>query len=145
MSENFEADDVAKQIDAAQANIVLGEQLRRDGDFDAAVERFTEVITAPLPNGPERNLLLYHAHACRGAALAGKGDVDTALDDLSIAIQIDPERAIAWYNRGMAWEQKGEQDQAIADYNRAFRLDPNLQKPSGSVDEMDTDGDSPDL
>jgi len=126
MSDSSFADE--QQIDQAQTQILLGEQHRRDGGFDAAIECYTNVIVSNLPGGAERNLLLYHAHACRGAALIEKGNLDAALDDLTIAIQIDPERAIGYYNRGVAWERKGQSEQALDDYARAIRLDPNLAR-----------------
>lgn len=126
MSDSSFADD--QQFDQAQTQILLGEQHRRDGGFDAAIECYTNVIVNHLPDGAERNLLLYHAHVCRGAALIEKGEIDAALDDLTIAIHIDPERAIGYYNRGVAWERKGQSEQALDDYARAIRLDPNLAR-----------------
>src|ERR1700730_10781316 len=33
-------------------------------------------------------------------------------------------RAIAYYNRGIAYKAKGDLDRAIADYSEALRLDP---------------------
>ena len=111
-------------IDSAQSLVIRGEQLRREGDFDGAIAQFSEVIELPLPSGAERNLLLYHAFACRGAAFGQQGNQDAAVDDFSKSIAIDPDRALAYYNRGMAWEEKGQLDQAIDDYSRAIALEP---------------------
>ena len=40
------------------------------------------------------------------------------------AIRLDPKYALAYSNRGTAWEAKQEYDRAIADYTEAIRLDP---------------------
>src|SRR5262245_12933106 len=34
-------------------------------------------------------------------------------------------RALAYYNRGVAYRSKGDQDRAIADFNEAIRLNPD--------------------
>lgn len=110
-------------IESAQTLVVGGEQHRRDGNLDVAIEQFSEAILLPLPEGAERNLLLYHAFACRGSAWGQQGDQDAAIDDFSRSISIDPDRALAYYNRGIAWEEKGPFDQAIDDYSRAIALE----------------------
>ena len=110
-------------LDWAQGLIVLGEQNRREGNLAEAIKQFDEVLDLPLDAGPERNLLRYHAYACRGAAHRQMGDNNAAIDDLSQAIAIDPERALAYVNRGQVWESEGEDDQAMDDYSRAIRLE----------------------
>ncbi len=42
------------------------------------------------------------------------------------AIELDPNDATAYYNRGSTYDDLNEYEQAIADYNRAIELDPNL-------------------
>ena len=39
---------------------------------------------------------------------------------------MDPHDAIAYANRGMAYNKREEYDKAIADYTRAIELNPNL-------------------
>ena len=41
------------------------------------------------------------------------------------AIELAPDSADAYYNRGDAYDEIGEYGKAIADYNRAIELDPN--------------------
>ena len=43
-----------------------------------------------------------------------------------MAIELDPEYAMAYNNRGRAYLNMGQFDQAIADCNKAIELDPNL-------------------
>ena len=50
---------------------------------------------------------------------------DQAIADLNQAIRLDPNNAVAYYNRGYAYKLKGDYDRAIADLNQAIRLDPN--------------------
>ena len=53
-----------------------------------------------------------------------KGEYDNAIADYNEALRLDPEHAIAYHNRGLAWSQKAKYDNAIADYDNAIRLDP---------------------
>lgn len=115
--------DSDSMLEWAQGLIVLGEQNRREGKFGEAIQQFNEMLELPLDAGPERNLLRYHAYACRGAAHRQLGDNNAAIDDLSEAIAIDSERALAYVNRGQVWESQGEDDQAMDDYSRAIRLE----------------------
>ncbi len=56
---------------------------------------------------------------------------ETASDDATIKActniidaQDKSDHAVAYYNRGFAYQNKGEYDRAIADYDQALRLDP---------------------
>ena len=53
-----------------------------------------------------------------------KGELDKAIADFSKAIEIDPKSAIAYNNRGWAYEGKKDYDRAIADYSKAIEIDP---------------------
>ena len=50
---------------------------------------------------------------------------DTRSTRLNLAIKLNPNNALALYNRGMAYRAKGEPDRAIPDYDRAIKLNPN--------------------
>jgi tetratricopeptide (TPR) repeat protein len=56
------------------------------------------------------------------AGCLGRASIDKAIADYTNAIEIYPEYANAYYNRGIAWYDKGEYDNAIADYTRALAL-----------------------
>ena len=62
-------------------------------------------------------------------AYSSKGEHDRAIEDYSRAIELDPEYAPAYYNRGNAYSDKGEYDRAIEDLNRAIELDPRMPQP----------------
>jgi tetratricopeptide (TPR) repeat protein len=116
------------------------------GDFDLAIEDFTEAIKLD-PNMAaaylQRSKALY-------ASVSQVFDIDEnfdfsyvssvgsvyseetkavysrALEDASMAIKLNPIVVSAYMNRGRIYEALGDNDKAIADYNQAIRLDPNL-------------------
>ena len=59
--------------------------------------------------------------------------IDKALERYSYAIELNPNNASTYSNRGVAYHNKGEYDRAIRDYTEAIRLNPNyagcLQQP----------------
>ena len=52
-------------------------------------------------------------------------DYAGAIVDYTIAIKSNPDYAVAYYNRGIAYKALGEYNAAIADYTTAIRLDPD--------------------
>ncbi len=61
-----------------------------------------------------------------GGDCLDKGKYDDAIADYDKAIEINPNVAIAYTNRGLAYGRKGEVDRAIADYTKAIAIDPNF-------------------
>ncbi len=58
----------------------------------------------------------------KGTAFVDKGMYDQAIEELSKAIQINPNSDRAYYNRGRAYSAKGDIDQAISDYTKAIEI-----------------------
>ena len=54
----------------------------------------------------------------------GLGDKRGAIEDLNKSIQLDPDNAAAYVNRGVAKYTLGDYRGAIEDYNKAIQLDP---------------------
>ena len=52
-------------------------------------------------------------------------DVAKEIEELNKFIQLDPNDAVAYYNRGNAYDELGEYQLAIQDFNKAIQLDPN--------------------
>ena len=50
---------------------------------------------------------------------------DAAIEGYDKAIALDPNDAVAYNNRGLAYANKGQHDRAIEDYNKAIQLNPN--------------------
>src|SRR5262249_35167700 len=45
-----------------------------------------------------------------------------AIADYSKVIELDPKYALAYHNRGLAYEKKGDTDHAVADYRKVLEL-----------------------
>ncbi len=82
----------------------------------------TAVIQSSAANSVDRSRALNN----RGVLFVGQGDADRAIADYDAAIGINPQYAIAFYNRAQAWRRKGDAARADADSAEAVRLDPNL-------------------
>ena len=67
---------------------------------------------------------------------ASLGEYDKAISDCNMAIDLSPEYALYYYNRGICYEEKGEQDKATADYNMAIKLDPERFKKPPTVRDL---------
>ena len=51
-----------------------------------------------------------------------RGKYDIAIADYNKAIELDPQLAVAFYNRGMAYYQKGQYSEAIADFENVVNI-----------------------
>src|SRR5262249_37241145 len=67
----------------------------------------------------------YAALVIQGNAVANTGDYDRAIATFNEVIRLDPNNALAFGSRGLAYWKKGDNDRAMADYNEAIRLNPN--------------------
>ena len=65
-------------------------------------------------------------HAQQAYELNEQGRHDEAIEECNKAIELDPNLALAYNNRGAAYLYKGQYDLVIADCNKAIELDPNL-------------------
>jgi tetratricopeptide (TPR) repeat protein len=116
------------------------------GDFEMAIEDFTEAITL---DGKLAAAYMLRGRALRASvtkvifvgdnfssvtafSTGGKGissaqqqAFDRAIGDYTQAIRIDPNNALAYNERGRVYSDKGDQDKAIADCNQAIKLNPN--------------------
>ena len=60
----------------------------------------------------------------RGNYFAGFNNYERALSDFSVAIQLMPEMAICYYNRGKLYFDNNYEMQALSDFNKALELNP---------------------
>ena len=89
---------------------------------DQAIAACTRAINSGRYSG--RQLAALFANRC--AELTNMQESDKAIEDCSQAIQLNPNGADAFSNRGGAYRAKGQYDRAIEDLNQAIRLNPNL-------------------
>ncbi len=92
-----------------------GKKLSGEGDYDAAIEQFTQAITL----NPEYAV----AYNNRGWAYYEKGEYDRAIQDYDQAIALDENYKDAYYFRGFIYKLKGERDKAIADFRKYLELE----------------------
>ena len=69
------------------------------------------------------------AHNSLGAALAGRGEVDEAIQHYRQALEINPRFAEAHANLGVALAGRGEVDEAIQHYRQALEINPRFAEP----------------
>jgi tetratricopeptide (TPR) repeat protein len=60
----------------------------------------------------------------RGSAQLSRGNLDLAIADNTMVIQLDPAYAAAYYQRGIAYESREQYDQAIADFTKTVEINP---------------------
>jgi Flp pilus assembly protein TadD len=58
---------------------------------------------------------------------------DEAIADLNKAIELKPDDAIAYENRGWAYEEKGDVQKAIENYREAAKLNPDYELPRDNL------------
>ena len=101
--------------------VAEGRTLHQNGEYQNAIDKFTEAIQAN-PDNPA-------AYLYRALAHHHVGEVDKAIDDNTEAIKLYPRMKDAHNNRGVTHAAKGNTEQAFADYNQALATDPNFADP----------------
>ena len=91
-----------------------GEALLKQGKYQAAMEKFNEVIK----DHPD----YAKGYVCRGECYIGMGKMDAAMQDFNKAITLDPKEAESYYGRGQAYEKQGKKQEAIADYRKFLEV-----------------------
>jgi len=85
-------------------------------DADARPEE-----TAAVNDNAREQLL--QDHILQGVDLRRREHFGHAMGEFEQALHINPDRADAWFHRGMTWGLMGDHGRAIADFNRAIALD----------------------
>jgi hypothetical protein len=115
----------------------------RDGDWalvDAGAPQAKEAAAAsrqPKPN-PKIDAALKKVsvlqHNDRGLALKAKGDIEGAIREYRLALEVDPGDATTHYNLGNALSDNGDLDAAIRSYRQALENDRTLTKAQVRLD-----------
>jgi len=88
-----------------------------EGDFATSEKYWTQILTE-FPQNPA-------VWSNRGNVRVSQNNLQGALEDYNKAIELAPNVADPYLNRGVAFEGLGKWSNAIADYNRVLELDPN--------------------
>jgi tetratricopeptide (TPR) repeat protein len=108
--------DLIKQAENALLNEQWAEAL---GKFDLALVALNEAGQT-LPDSEMAEI--YNG---RGAALLQTGVPQQAIDTLNHALKLNPQMAIAYFNRGLGHEALDQTAKALEDYAKAIELEPN--------------------
>lgn len=99
------------------------EELFNNEEFEGIIVLLTDgVLEKMLRKGENETTDLY---IWRGNTWYNRKNYDNAIADYNKAIEINPNYALAFYNRGFAWVGKEEYNKAIEDYRKAIEIDSN--------------------
>jgi lipoprotein NlpI len=100
----------------------------------AGVPAVQSQAVAPIPQtiAPPGSAAGAELYLKRGEDFSGVHQYDRAIADFTTAIQLKPDYAEAYNDRGFAYYLKGDAERAIADYTRAIELRPNYPKAYNS-------------
>ncbi|MCC6572726.1 MAG: tetratricopeptide repeat protein [Planctomycetes bacterium] len=111
----FEAHEKAPDVPGPYNEIA--DAYRFNGDLGAAEEWYLKGLKR-LPEDPS-------LHNDYGNLLRDLGRMPDSLQHLTVAIEHDANRAVAYYNRALTLERMGRGDDALKDYDTVIEANPN--------------------
>jgi tetratricopeptide (TPR) repeat protein len=93
------------------------------GDYEKAVEGFSEVIEVILSGGADKGINIATVYYNRGLCYKKMLAWEDAADDFSMVIGLYPNDAEAYYHRGGCFKILGLEEEAMQDIYRACELD----------------------
>jgi tetratricopeptide (TPR) repeat protein len=128
--------------ETAEEYIELGESLSEQGSYPEAIDHFSAALEKK-PENAEAYFLRGRAHYDYAVKLSRDltgqppeavpflpdevvEQMQLAVADYTSAIEVDPEYAKAYNNRGNAYATMGDLVKAVADYDQALELDESL-------------------
>jgi len=104
----------------AAYNLRQAQSLENQGDEEKAIAQYTRALSiAPSAD----------AYLKRGVAYAQNDQLQEAQEDLTRAIALDDNNAMAYFNRGNIRFELGDRQGAIEDYTAAIQIDPTATRP----------------
>ena len=86
------------------------------GRYEEAAKAYAELIKASPNDGGLR--------ASYAGTLGALGRYDAAMEQLDLAIQLEPLNPEPYHNRGVIYEKRGQRDAAVREYQTALRYNP---------------------
>lgn len=102
------------------------------GDYESAVRDCTQSLELAAEAGDGVDYTRWEVLNNRAVAYLGMGMTAEAMDDLDAAIELKPDYAEAYANRGRIHLDDEAFELAIADLDRAIELDPELAEAYGN-------------
>ena len=122
----------------------LGGCYKEQQNWDAAIASYSKAIELYANSRLMEQWHLPTAYQARGFCYSSKGEISSAIEDLTKAIEVNPkddkEMASMLYSyRGLYYSELGLRDQAIADYRTVVQLgDPVwVEKTEKALEELE--------
>jgi tetratricopeptide (TPR) repeat protein len=78
------------------------------------------------PRPPTKNQREAQKHLEQGLIAQRQGDNEAAIENFTEALRFDPDLAVAFLNRGIAFKNKADYERALQDLEKAIELLPNV-------------------
>jgi len=102
------------------SNMILGDDLRKNGDVKAALEHFRTV--AEQPNLP--NFVRAQAYASMGNSYHQMGQAAQAKESFEQSLRFEPKQPILMVQLGLIAQLGGDTPAAVREFSRAMKLQP---------------------
>ncbi len=110
-------DQAAEDKPGPEVQHALGKVYLAQGNVDAAIKQFEEVLKAQPHNAQIYNDL--------GVAWMQKGDLNRSLESLNKALELDNNSLEALFNRALCYERLSRTEEAKADWREYLKRDPS--------------------
>ena len=107
------------------STLTIGQVYFWDGEFEKALSAFDRAIECAQQGTTSEGLadVYFYQGYIHGLVL---NDLQRTITDFDTAIELRPNYAEAYNNRGVVYDASGEYDLAIADYDKAIELRPDF-------------------
>jgi len=122
------AEDTAA-LEEARAFKARGNTHFKAGEYDPAIECYTQAIELAPPEEAERAVFL----ANRAACFAKINEQEAVIDDCTEALELQPDYVKALMRRALAREALERSEEALEDAKRAAEVDPGSKEAVAAV------------
>ncbi len=116
--------------DDATALNNLGIALKKQGDYEAAVDSYRKAIQNIPPGDNPRTAKIYNN---LGEALRLQNKVPEALEAFNKALELDPKLGFAYNNVGKIYFTQNRLEDAIVSFQKAVAINPKEAEPQGNL------------
>ena len=130
---NKDAEEIARYVVNEKA--ILQQEEQQNKKIDALKQEYVKAATAEEKETiakqivEEDKIFLSNLKLREGNKFRDEGDNKRAEKFFSEAIDLNPENALAWHNRGWAYVEEKKYKEALADFDKAAELNPNSELP----------------